>query len=70
MTDYEKVKKLFTELGIGITEGALEDDGPNTKGRDIGLINESNAKIKGYSGFQTYFNFNEDGKFLDVGLWE
>lgn len=59
MTDREKLKKLFTELGIGFTEDENRI-----------ACEQGNGKIKGYSGFFTDFSFDGDGKFIEMGVWE
>lgn len=60
MTDLEKVKELLTALDITFYEKNLQ------------LIVEAKEgkKVKGYLGFFTEFNFDEEGKFIDLGIWE
>ena len=64
MTDYDKVKALFTELGIGFTE---HDEKDNVK---VICCEAGSDKVIGYSGFFTDFEFDEDGKFIQMGVWE
>jgi len=63
MTDFEKLKALLTEFGVGfeVKEGKL--------GTEVRC--ECGAhKVEGYSSFFTEFNFNKDGKFICMGAWE
>jgi hypothetical protein len=62
-TDLEKVKQLFTELGIGWEEAALNQ---NT----IIRCHEGQARINGYSFFFTDFTFDVNGTFLEMGAYE
>lgn len=59
MTDFEKVKTLFTELGIGY----------EVEGNRI-ICEEGNAKIEGYLSFCAAFEFDEKGKFIKMELFE
>jgi hypothetical protein len=63
MTDCEKMKKLFTEFGIGFKEETL-------CGRPTLICSEGSAKVVGYSNFLTEFRFNPDGSFVEMGSWE
>lgn len=31
---------------------------------------KSSPKVNGYSGFQVEFHFDDDGKFMTMGIWE
>jgi hypothetical protein len=77
LTDYDKLKKLLFEFEINIAERSLEDK------KEIIIAEQdwdwydgkiekfnSNEKIKGYFGFYTTFTFDEDGNFINVGIWE
>jgi hypothetical protein len=59
MTDKEKLVALFTEFGI--------EHGNDRK--DI-VLDEGARKVTGYSSFYARFEFDEDGKFQQVGVWE
>lgn len=61
MKDYEKLITLLKEFGI---EAELDED------NNIFLVAGSQEKIKGYSMFHVIFNFDEDGKFKNMGIWE
>ena len=58
-TDNEKLKELLTEFGVGFEEIGI----------DI-VCDSGVAKVKGYSGFSTWFNFNEKGDFIEMGAYE
>lgn len=68
MTDYEKLKQLFTEFGIAFREDWDESgsDNPNT----ISLVADDSDKVCGYSYFYSTYEFDENGKFVQVGIWE
>lgn len=59
MNDKEKLKALLTEFGVGFTE----DDASIT-------CEEGDAKVGGYIGFGTTFEFDTEGKFIRMGAWE
>ncbi len=67
MTDLEKVEALFTELGIGFTTDIGMENGKPCK---ILTLASGTAKIVGYVEFFADFTFAEDGKFIEVGVWE
>lgn len=58
-TDKEKLTALFDELSIGYT---VED-------KDI-VCMEGDANIDGYGNFYTRFEFDDEGKFIQMGAWE
>ncbi len=64
MSDIEKLMELFTEFGIEFTTGVTHE------GYDRILCSEGKAKIDGYNGFYTTFEFDENGKFKEMGAWE
>ena len=61
MTDKEKLVALLTEFGVEW----------RAKGQHIkcGGYNHY-KKIIGFNGFYTEFEFDIDGKFLQMGAWE
>lgn len=61
MTDKEKLVSLLTEFGIEWRETSegIKCGGWNTR-----------AKIRGWSGFYTLFEFNEDDSFKVMGAWD
>lgn len=60
LTDKEKVMALFTELGIGFEQEKTSNNLVCTEG---------NRRIGGYRGFETYFEFDDDGKFTQMTNW-
>ena len=64
MIDMNKLLELFSDFGIPNTVTFI--DGKYT----ITLLVESHEKVIGYSYFRSEYNFDEDGKFINVGIWE
>lgn len=60
-TDKEKLMALFTELGIGFKQDKTSNDVNCEQG---------DAKIGGYRGFSTQFEFDAQGKFISMNCWE
>ncbi len=58
-TDKERVVELFESLGI---EPSVCDGSVSIWGQEGG--------VRGYSGFSCEFEFNSDGSFKKVGIWE
>lgn len=73
MRDVEKLKKLLNEFEIPFSEELMppsEVRGPDDAWRiEIQNWNKS-EKVGGYFGFIGSFEFDENGKFLKVCLWE
>ncbi len=63
MSDYEKLKELLTSFGVGFTEKTHED-------RLLINCAYGSAKVTGYIDFLTSFEFDQSGKFIEVGAWE
>jgi hypothetical protein len=61
MKDYEKLISLFKGFGI---ESKLDSD------NKVYLEAKSQEKIEGYNGFCVVFEFDDDGKFKKLGIWE
>ena len=75
MTDFEKVKALFDELGIEHSDRlSWESDERRAKIAESGdrfiILQEGNRKISGYCGFWCQFVFDAHGKLIEVGIWE
>lgn len=72
MTNLERFKGLFIDMGIGFTEAGFPMIGGVCK--DPQQIHLTLApgldKVEGYPGFETVFRFTLDGGFIDVGVWE
>ena len=69
MTDLDKVKALFDELGIGYTHELTANPEYSPCAQWLELY-EGDAKIGGYSCFFTTFEFDRNGNFIKVGAWE
>ncbi len=68
MTDLEKMETLLREFGVGYQRFEKIE---GKKGRIVQLLcREGNEKIGGYSFFCTTFDFDQDGKFEEMGAWE
>jgi hypothetical protein len=61
-TDMEKLTALFTEFGIGFK--------PNDLTENSIVCEKGDAKIGGYNGFTAQFDFDENGKFKEMSVWE
>jgi hypothetical protein len=69
LNDYEKVKQLFSELNIGwLTE--VPDRIPVNDNNKRLILYSGKEKIDGYCDFFSEFEFDSDGKFIKVGIWE
>lgn len=64
-THKQKVIDLLTELGIGFTV-----DHPEYNPSTNILVKSSNNGVDGYCMFYNLFEFDEDGKFKVLGIWE
>lgn len=63
MTDYEKLKKLLAEFGVGYFEMCYEN-------KKIIQTDEGQEKVTGYIMFYTAFEFTDEGEFIQMGAWE
>lgn len=71
MTDYDKFKALFDEMGIPYDEGRNEQ--PNWGGGPspyLLLEVGSHKKVVGYTGFACFYYFTDNGDFNKVGIYE
>ena len=77
-TQYEKLKELFTEFGLGFEElsgnavsGAISSLDDTTIGNKAVLCEKGkHTKVGGYNGFSSEFVFDKDGKFIELNCWE
>jgi hypothetical protein len=73
-TDIEKMKELFDELKIGYKHVTHRKHMHSAGGGSqvllliAGISEQSN--IIGYLDFYTEYHFDDEGKFLKVGIWE
>ena len=71
MTDFEKVKALFDELGVGYKAGA---DKWAVKQRTMTSEAEWQDRLliepESVGGSYIIFSFDINGKFIEVGAWE
>lgn len=74
MTDLEKTKKFFDELGVEYTEKSAPyfEDAIDPKGmpRQTLIFEQGNKKVIGYRNFCMQMYFDIDGKFVEMGIWE
>jgi hypothetical protein len=59
MTDIDKLANLLTEFGIGI----IRED-------NLIMCEQGQTKVDGYSGFFAVFNFDDNGKFINMIVGE
>lgn len=66
ITDLEKFKELYTSVGVN-----FKIFGHHTTGAEQMRLtaNETN-KVSGFCGFETSIQFDEDGKFIEQGIYE
>jgi hypothetical protein len=73
-TQYEKLKDLLTEFGVGFDEKEGKDvSDENDTGTNKAIVCENNSnhlKVGGYIGFSTEFVFDKDGNFISLNCWE
>lgn len=67
MTHKERFLELLEEWGIEPCTDSdyVNQDNPNS----ISLV-ALHGNVKGYGGFVADFDFNEDGSFKEMGVWE
>lgn len=61
MTDRDKLINLLSEFGVGFEA--------HETNKYI-LCMQGKEKIDGYLSFYTVFDFDEDGKFINMGAWK
>ncbi len=57
--DKEKLLKLLQSFGLE----------PESNNNNI-TLEEGQQKVDGYSGFFIYFTFDNNGNFINCGIWE
>lgn len=65
MTDYEKLKAVFTDIGVGFEES-------NDKTGNLFLTQKAKLmpNVNGYVGFEAEFSFTPEGKFTTLDITE
>lgn len=65
MSDKNKLLALLTEFGVEpkISEGFIN-------GQTEVCLAAHEGGVIGYTGFECVFTFDENDKFIDVGVWE
>lgn len=67
-TDFEKMKKLFEELGIPFK---VVYNNPDVKYDNVSIVlEEDGKKIKGYRGFAAAFYFDKNYKYKEAAIFE
>lgn len=63
VTDIEKLKSLLTEFGVPfyLNGGRVMVEK---------VPHDDSSKVVGYRGFSCVFEFENDGKFISMGIWE
>ena len=61
ITDYEKWKKFLGKFKIEFND---------TIKKQISIGAQTGDTVVGYSGFFVDIDFDENGKFLKMGIWE
>ncbi len=69
MTDLEKVVNMFESLGVPMTLDN-EENGCTLITLTDSCDDFGEGKVRGYSGFYTYYAFDAEGKFEFIGIYE
>ena len=64
-TDFQKLKALLTEFGVG-----YEEIVPYDQNGYLIKCDQGHDKVGGYIGFFTCFEFCSGGKFIQMGAYE
>jgi hypothetical protein len=67
MTDLDKFLELIKGFGLEFNKYEFEISGVKTT--TIEFSTDMN-KVNGYTGFSTDFLFDNEGKFLELGIYE
>lgn len=70
MTDQEKLVALLREWGVPFSARRLEYKNRTINEVKISADDQASPRIEGYFSFYTVFEFDGDGKFNLVGIWE
>lgn len=71
-TDMAKVRELYDSLGVPYevkrtSQATFDAHGITWQ---LTLTAKDDPKVKGYAGFICEYNFDHNGKFIDLGIWE
>ena len=68
MSDREDLLALFARMGVKVAP--RERVGRECVERLADAVAIDSRANEGYGGFYAAFNFDADGNFVDVGIWE
>ncbi|MFC8686018.1 hypothetical protein [Brevibacillus porteri] len=63
MSDIKKLKSLLDEFGVGYRTIQKET-------KEYIVLDSGEKKINGYLDFYAEFEFDHDGKFVQIGIYE
>lgn len=70
-TDRQKLEELLTEFGVEYKEANYcRDSVHKVLTTECDKYMKHNKGCTGYAGFYTTFQFDEQGKFVQIGSWE
>ncbi len=73
MTDYERTVEFLKSLGLEVGRHMTDFNDPEPylgATRTLSLAPTRDQKVIGYSASFAEFRFDQDGKFVNVGVWE
>lgn len=72
LTDIQRFKDLFTDVGVGFVEEGFPKIGGvcnNPKENHL-ILGAGTERVEGYPGFEAVFRFDLEGQFIEAGVWE
>jgi hypothetical protein len=69
MTDREALEELLRRFGLTPSDHTGDSHGPDPEANQV-ILEAQVGGVKGYSGFCAAFNFDADGKFESLAIWE
>jgi hypothetical protein len=63
-TEHARLKALLNDFGVEYEERTANN------GILTIILEEGAAKVTGYVGFRAEFDFTEEGRFVEVGVYE
>lgn len=70
MTDKDKLLSLLQDFGIGYVDKKYHQARGNWDDNSVVLYEDVGGGVQGYMDFYCKFDFDEQGKFISVGVWE